>query len=57
MKPSALLSISVWPNLIEPGTEGEIKNADFRLEKEIPRRFSDNDKNLKKRSILTFRKA
>jgi len=57
MKPAAFISISVWPNLIEPGTEGEIKNADFRLEKEISQTLNHNDKNLKKRRILTFRKA
>lgn len=57
MKPSAFLSISVWPNLIEPETEGEIKKADFRLEKEIFQTLSHDDKNLKKRRILNFRKA
>jgi ubiquinone/menaquinone biosynthesis C-methylase UbiE len=57
MKPSAFLSISVWPNLIEPGTEDEIKNADFRLGKEIPQTLSHGDKNLEKRSVLNFRKA
>jgi SAM-dependent methyltransferase len=57
MKPSAFLSISVWPNLIEPRTEDEIKNADFRLEKEIPRTPSNDDKNFEKRSVLNFRKA
>lgn len=56
MKPSAFLSISVWPNLIEPGTEDAIKNADFRLEKEIPQTLSHGDKNLGKRSVLNFRK-
>jgi len=56
MKPSAFLSISVWPNLIEPGTEDEIKNADFRLEKEISQTLSHDDKNLGKRSVLNFRK-
>jgi ubiquinone/menaquinone biosynthesis C-methylase UbiE len=57
MKPSAFLSISVWANLIEPGTEDEIKNADFRLEKGIPETLSHDDKNLEKRRILNFRKA
>jgi len=56
MKPSAFLSISVWPNLIEPGTEDEIKNADFCLEKEISQTLSHDDKNLGKRSVLNFRK-
>jgi ubiquinone/menaquinone biosynthesis C-methylase UbiE len=57
MKPSAFLSISVWPNLIEPRTEDEIKNADFRLEKEIPRTPSNDDRNFEKCSVLNFRKA
>jgi ubiquinone/menaquinone biosynthesis C-methylase UbiE len=57
MKPSAFLSISVWPNLIEPGTEDEIKNANFRLEKEIFQTLSHDDKNLGKRSVLNFRKV
>jgi ubiquinone/menaquinone biosynthesis C-methylase UbiE len=57
MKPSAFLSISVWPNLIESGTEDEIKNADFRLEKEISQTLSHDDKNFEKRRILNFRKA
>jgi ubiquinone/menaquinone biosynthesis C-methylase UbiE len=57
MKPAAFLSISVWSNLIEPGTEDEIKNADFRLEKEISQTLNHDDKNLEKRSILNFRKA
>ena len=56
MKPSAFLSISVWPNLIEPGAEYEIKNADFRLEKDISLTLSHDDKNLGKRSVLNFRK-
>jgi ubiquinone/menaquinone biosynthesis C-methylase UbiE len=56
MKPSAFLSISVWLNLIEPGAEDEIKNADFRLEKEISQTLSHDDKNLGKRSVLNFRK-
>jgi ubiquinone/menaquinone biosynthesis C-methylase UbiE len=56
MKPSAFLSISVWPNLIEPWTEEEIRNADFRLEKDISQTLSHDDKNLGKRSILNFRK-
>jgi ubiquinone/menaquinone biosynthesis C-methylase UbiE len=56
IKPSAFLSTSVWPNLIEPGTEDEIKNADFRLEKEISQTLNHDDKNLEKRRILNFRK-
>ena len=57
MKPSAFLSISVWPNLIEPETEDEIKNANFRLEKEVPETLTDDNKHLKTRRVLTFRKA
>jgi ubiquinone/menaquinone biosynthesis C-methylase UbiE len=56
MKPSAFLSISVWPNLIEPWIEDEIKNADFRLEKEISQTPSHDNKNFEKRSVLNFRK-
>ena len=58
MKPSAFLSISVWPNLIEPETEDEIKNADFRLGKEVPETVTtDDNKALETRRILCFRKA
>ena len=57
MKPSAFLSISVWPNLIEPEIEDEIKNADFRLEKEVPETLTDDNKGLETRRILCFRKA
>ncbi len=57
MKPAAFISISVWPNLIKPGAEDEIKNADFRLEKEISQTLNHDAKNLEKRSILKFRKA
>jgi len=57
MKPSAFLSTSVWPNLIEPETEDEIKNADFRLGKEVPETLTDDNKGLETRRILCFRKA
>jgi ubiquinone/menaquinone biosynthesis C-methylase UbiE len=57
MKLSAFLAISVWPNLIEPETEDEIKNADFRLEKEVPETRTDGNKILETRKILSFRKA
>ena len=56
MKPSAFLSVSVWPNLAEPETEDEIKNADFRLEKEISEALSNDSKDLRTRRILNFRK-
>ena len=56
MKPSAFLSISVWPNLMEPDTENEIRNADFRLEKETSETLIHDDKRLEKRRILNFRK-
>jgi len=57
MKPSAFLSISVWPDLIEPETEDEIKNADFRLEKDVPETLTYDNKGLETRRILSFRKA
>ena len=57
MKPSAFLSISVWPNLREPEIEGEIRNADFRFEKEIPETLTDGNKDLETRRILNFGKA
>ena len=56
MKPSAFLAISVWPNLIEPETEDEIENADFRLEKESPEALSNDSEDLGTRKILKFRK-
>ena len=57
MKPSAFLSISVWPNLIEPESEDEIKNANFRLENEVSEVFTHDNKNLGMRRVLNFRKA
>jgi len=57
MKPSAFLSISVWPNLIEPESEDEIKNANFRLEKEVPETLTDGNKDLETRIILNFEKT
>jgi len=57
MKPSAFLSISVWPNLIETETEDEIKNADFHLGKEIPETLTDGNKNIETRRILSFGKV
>jgi ubiquinone/menaquinone biosynthesis C-methylase UbiE len=57
MKPSAFLSISVWPNLIEPESEEAIKNANFRLEKEVPETLTDGNKDIETRRILNFRKA
>jgi len=57
MKPSAFLSISVWPNLLEPEIEDEIKNIYFRLENEVPETFADGNKDLETRRILIFGKA
>jgi ubiquinone/menaquinone biosynthesis C-methylase UbiE len=57
MKPSAFLSISVWPNLIEPDTEDEIKNANFRLDKEVSETLTDDNKYLGTRRILCFGKG
>jgi ubiquinone/menaquinone biosynthesis C-methylase UbiE len=56
MKPSAFLSISVWPNLIEPAAEDEINNANFYLEKEV-RETSNDNKGLETCRALVFRKA
>jgi len=57
MKPSAILSISVWPNLMEPQTENEIESANFRLRKEVPETLTDGNKDLATRKVLSFRKA
>jgi len=57
MKPSAFLAISVWPHLMESESEGEIGNADFRLEKEISETLNDGNKDLETRRILNFRKG
>jgi ubiquinone/menaquinone biosynthesis C-methylase UbiE len=56
MKPSAFLSISLWPNLMEPKAEDEIENADFCLEKEISEALTDGSKDLGTRRVLNFRK-
>jgi ubiquinone/menaquinone biosynthesis C-methylase UbiE len=57
MKPSAFLSISVWPNLIGPESEDEIKNTNFHLEKEVPETLTNGSKDLETRIILNYRKA
>ena len=57
MKPSAFLSISVWPNLIETETEDEIKNANFRLEKEVSETLTDDNKDPERGKFLNFRKG
>jgi len=56
MKPSAFLSMSVWPNLVETDTKDEIENANFRLEKEVCETPTDN-KGLETCVALVFRKA
>ena len=56
MRASAFLAISVWPNLIEPEAEDEIKGTDFRLEKEI-RGTPTNNKALETCRFLNFRKV
>jgi ubiquinone/menaquinone biosynthesis C-methylase UbiE len=56
MKPSAFLSISVWPNPMEPQAEHEVENADFHLEQEISEALTDVSKDLGTRRILNFRK-
>jgi len=57
MKPSAFLSVSVWPKLAELETEDEIKNANFRLEKEVSETLTDDNKHIETREILTFMKG
>ena len=57
MKPSAFLSISVWPNLLEPEIEDEIYNANFRLGKAVPETITDGKNDLETRRILNFGKA
>jgi len=57
MKPSAFLSISVWPNLIEPEIEDEIYNANLHLEKEVPETITNGNKALETRRILNFGKV
>ena len=56
MKPSAFLSISVWPNLVDPEAEDEIKDTGFHLEKEISGMPNDN-KGLETCRFLNFGKA
>jgi len=56
MKPCAFLSISVWSNLMEPGADDEIRNADFRLEKAISQMLTHDNKNIGERRLLSFRK-
>jgi hypothetical protein len=56
MKPLAFLSISVWPNLMEPQAEHEVENADFHLEQEISEVLTDGSKDLGMRRVLNFRK-
>jgi ubiquinone/menaquinone biosynthesis C-methylase UbiE len=57
MRPSAFLSISVWPNLIEPESEDEIKTSNFHLEKEVPETLTDGNKDLETRIIMNFGKT
>jgi ubiquinone/menaquinone biosynthesis C-methylase UbiE len=54
MKTSAF--ISVWPKHMESETEDEIKNANFRLEKELSEMLIHDNKNVEKGRILNFRK-
>ena len=56
MKPFAFLSISVWPNLVEPEVEDEIKDTGFHLEKKIYGMPGDNN-GLETCSFLNFGKA
>lgn len=54
MKRFAFIAISIWPNLVEPGTVDEVKNADFRLEKEIPEGVDNDNNGPGTRRILKF---
>jgi ubiquinone/menaquinone biosynthesis C-methylase UbiE len=56
MKSSAFLSISVWPNLIEPEYDDEIIHAGFYLEKEVPETLVNENQDIGMRIILNFRK-
>lgn len=56
MKPSAFLSISVWPNLIDQKTEDELKDAGFHFEKEISGKPTDSE-GLEACRFLNFRKV
>ena len=57
MKPSAFLSISVWPNLIETETEDELTNANFRLEKEVSKTLTSDNMDPERVKFLNFRKG
>ena len=57
MKPSAFLSISVWPNLVETETEDELKNANFRLEKEVFETLTYDNMDPERVKFLNFRKG
>jgi hypothetical protein len=50
-------SISVWPNVMEPETEDEIKGENFHLEKKLPETFPYHNNDLQMHRILNFRKA
>ena len=54
MKPSAF--ISVWPKHMESEAGDEIKNANFRLEKEHSEMLIHNNKDRERGQILNFRK-
>jgi SAM-dependent methyltransferase len=56
MKPSGILSISAWPNILEPENEADVENSDFHLEKEIPGTPTDN-KDLETPAVLLFKKT
>ena len=56
MKPTAVLSVTAWPNLIEPENEADVENANFHLEKEISGAPTD-DKDLETPTVLLFRKT
>lgn len=57
MKTSAFLAISVWPNLIEPACENDIRNAHLCLEKDIPVTVTLDNENFETCRILCFTKV
>ncbi len=56
MKRFAFLAISIWPNLVEPGTIDEVKSSDFRMERVIYEGLGCDNNDLGTRRILNFRK-
>ena len=57
MRPSGILSVSVWSNLIEAEIADEIKNAKFYLEKEVPEMLTGDHKVFGIHTFWNYRKA